>query len=1765
MDRKFLKYEDMDDDDLKDDDFNESLNNNNITDQNSKKQRLYDTPCSFTSNIDDDDEEDFSDFNKKDNQQQQQQRQRQQHPPINSKRKQEFQKLLDETMSKTKEFKSVLCKHMSIQDPIIVSDIVTFKRSLENYFKPQSSNNGLHSPRDNSSESKLLSFKDGFASFIENESILELALSPVRSESSNDFIQKYGNNFSETCLIRLLLSTPIVQPLILDVLFDSMYTFAAEDTNGFCKKIFSQLRWLDTISNGPQLLAQIGTLLGLLDVNPELKKDIIRFLPDIVDNECHSEFIDILMAIYKENEEFVLPILDALANLNLNSAHLTNVRETVGESLRESDFNILPMRITFLLSTSSSKENSMITAKTIRERLDLKKPILINGSTTEILKDSNNKETDRDRKPTENLILEALKSGIRFKKDLCDAFIKEIEDSKIHNILDFWLLVLIHSFGHKSTEKIFKKLVKSGSLSKKLLMESIYTHEFALQQYFTTMLTLCDFCIRSIESKVREFGVSFYELLFKCYRDEGQQRELISMLLAHIISGNSSEVNCGLDVLHKLCSPLCSDMLMKFSHEIKRVLDYIDTLTESQIRTLFRIFGTLLYTDKITSDSYKLEPNGRIFTELDIFTRKQITSTKIKYKKIGIISICSQISRVSKIVLKPGTYNNNNNSDGNELQLPRELFEEYEKLFQSLLLNCDKSRLARSYVFDELANVYMISPFHQSVTNSIGEYIQRYFQIDFIELINQYEKSMIWGSMGNNYGDEGICIYPNLSEGSARDDNKLLCLSSAFRLIRILQPKDQSLEEIDVMLTHPFIMFNKEIVSNNNNHNFKDDKEKDLYCLSLYYSTNYIRELLNAFTTLLIPTRKNQQQHQQQHTQLLLSNNEKLLNRLNILINMEDKFEMVLSHSNSFIIPHGTFESDQRKPFSIELRKNKKLTATTATLTSTTTIANSNSINQLIKYNIDLKDFVTPGESLIEIEKPFLKLIKPYYRSLDLSCFHLFKPQTSSNSKLNQQQQQQQQQNNNLEPNGMLYLLEEFYNKLDIVSTPDRTSHLHNEKIQLPYSYEQFILQTSVVFRYLLEHLKNLSNQFKDNRLKLLQLIKSTDIIVQQKNELQVELEDESDAAGKENEVKKLKKEIEKRCDQIQLSNNNQTTIQHCIQLILQIFEKLFHTGGSISKTENDHKLFFDLLNSISTKSIQLLGGENIDQQTVGGGDRHQQKLKIFNNIFTFFKSFIQVFVSSKSFKASFTLLEVLISLYSSKYIGNKNIEEMKFQIHNYSRILLAVNWTSSGKQKVSSQSLGILLKAYFDHTSNEDESIKITINYLKKYFGNENLKKNVLTTNPSSLGQTSKIKSTKKRNDNSSDEENENNEHEEAGDGDDNDDNDENKFINIVETGEGIEFKISSLNSITLLPFLKSIYSALINSLKSSVGDIHGGLKDKIQEAATYIKRSSFFISMYASLVETAKERDKSLYLIETLKQAVSFVTVFIKLYVPVFKALVKTKNLDIIGRIIKEIENLRLHNGVLNNICSHGKETSDSSIIAMEPQVKKTLESLNMEVKGILAGVNASEAFGTKKVDKRKLNGEELLSDEDNSDQSSNYSDSSEDNNNKRKTKKKGNKKSTKKRKSNQSSSDEDEPEQFEQEQRVSSSNSSGNLKRQKPKKVEGSQSKSGSRLRKMGSDQEEEEEEESGVSDNEDHSDSRSRSRGRSRSRSRSISHHRCRNSRSRSLSTSDRSRSSIEEAEVGEPESNEEISSSEPEEGDSLGSQTDRSEDEEIESD
>ncbi|EAL73561.1 hypothetical protein DDB_G0268216 [Dictyostelium discoideum AX4] len=1758
MDRRFLEYEDMNDDDLKDDDDDESLNNNNnnnIIDQNSKKQRLYDTPCSFTSNIDDNDD-DLSDFNTKDNQQQQQQRQRQQQQPINSKRKQEFQKLLDETMSKTKEFKVVLGKHMSIQDPIIVSDIVTFKRSLETYFNNQSSsNNALHSPRDNnSSESKLQSFKDGFALFIENESILELALSPVRSESSNDFIQKYGNNFSETCLIRLLLSTPIVQPLILDVLFDSMYTFAAEDTNGFCKKIFSQLRWLDTISDGPQLLAQIGTLLGLLDVNPELKKDIIRFLPDIVDNECHSEFIDILMGIYKENEEFVLPILDALANLNLNSAHLTNVRETVGESLRESDFNILPMRITFLLSTSSSKENSAITSKAIRERLDLKKPILINGSTTEILNDPNNKETDRDRKPTENLILEALKSGIRFKKDLCDAFIKEIEEARTHNILDFWLIVLIHSFGHKSTEKIFKKLVKSGLLSKKLLIESIYTHEFALQQYFTTMLTLCDFCIRSIETKVREFGESFYELLFKCYRDEGQQRELISMLLAHIISGNNSEVNCGLEVLYKLCSPLCSDMLIKFSHEIKRVLDYIDTLTESQIRTLFRIFGTLLYTDRISSNSYKLEPNGRIFTELDIFTRKQITSTKIKYKKIGIISMCSQISRISRVII----------NHNNELQLPRELFEEYEKLFQSLLLNCDKSRLARSYLFDELANVYMISPFHQSVTNSIGEYAQRYFQNDFIELVNQYDKSMIWGSMGNTFGDEGICIYPNLSEGTTtRDDNKLLCLSSAFRLIRILQPKDQSLEEIDVMLTHPFIMFNKEIVSINNSHNFKDDKEKELYCLSLYYSTNYIRELLNAFTTLLIPLRKNQQnQHQQHHTQSLLSNNEKLLNRLNILISMEDKFEMVLSHSNSFVIPHGTFESDQRKPFSIELKKNKKLPTSASTTATTTTLANSNSINQLIKYNIDLKDFVTPGESLIEIEKPYLKLIKPYYRSLDLSCFHLFKPQTNNTTTTTTSKSNQ----NNLEPNGMLYLLEEFYNKLDTVSTPDRTSHLHNEKIQLPFSYEQFILQTGVVFRYLLEHLKNLSNQFKQNRLKLLQLIKSTDVIVQQKNELQIELEEEYDAS-KDNEVKKLKKEIEKRCDQIQWSNNNQTITQHCIQLILQIFEKLFHTGGSISKTENDHKLFLDLLNSISTKANQLLG-ENIDQQQQqqpvgGGGDRNQQKLKIFNSIFTFFKSFIQIFVSSKSFKASFTLLQVLISLYSSRYIGNKNIEEMKFQIHNYSRILLAINWISSGKQKVSSQSLGVLLKAYFDHTSNEDESIKTSINYLKKYFGNESSKKNVLTTNSSS-SQSSK---NKRNNNNSSDsdEENDNDEKDdlinrEAGGGGD-DDDDDNKFINIVETGEGIEFKISSLNSTTLLPFLKSIYSALINNLKSSIEDKN---LQTDQETACFFKRSSFFISMYASLVETAKERDKSLYLIETLKQAVSFVTVFIKLYIPVFKSLVKKKSLQIIGRVIKEIENLRLHNGILNNICSHGKETSDSSIIAMEPQVKKTLESLNMEVKGILAGVNASEAFGTKKVDKRKLNGDEFFSSDDDdgdddSDQSSDYSDS--DDNKKRKTKKKVNKKSTKKstKKIKSNHSDEEEEEEEEEKKGVSSS------KQKKQTKKVGSLSK-GSKLRKMGSDDDDDDEKEvesessPNVSDNEDYS--RSVSRGRSRSRS--ISHRR--RSTSRSLSISDRSRSrSVEEAEVGEPESNEELSSSEPDEGDSLGSQSDRSEDEEIESD
>jgi Fanconi anemia group D2 protein len=106
------------------------------------------------------------------------------------------------------------------------------------------------------------------------------------------------------------------------------------------------------------------------------------------------------------------------------------------------------------------------------------------------------------------------------------------------------------------------------------------------------------------------------------------QQEVVGSLVTHIGSGYASEIDAALDVLTNLVET-CSPAMAPYAVFLKGILDYLDALSLPQIRKLFSMLSWL------TSES----PGnaGMIQDEMHIIIRKQLSSTNMKYKRIGII------------------------------------------------------------------------------------------------------------------------------------------------------------------------------------------------------------------------------------------------------------------------------------------------------------------------------------------------------------------------------------------------------------------------------------------------------------------------------------------------------------------------------------------------------------------------------------------------------------------------------------------------------------------------------------------------------------------------------------------------------------------------------------------------------------------------------------------------------------------------------------------------------------------------------------------------------------------------------------------------------------------------------------------------------------------------------------------------------------------------------------------------------------------------
>ncbi|KAI8143482.1 Fanconi anaemia protein FancD2 nuclease-domain-containing protein [Fennellomyces sp. T-0311] len=388
-------------------------------------------------------------------------------------------------------------------------------------------------------------------------------------------------------MIKTLLAIDIIQPALITYLLERLPEFYDElenDNSSSCtaRLILHQLRWSEYIVE-PQALT--GKLI----------EPIVVYLKELMD----------------ENIELTAPILDALSNLTLNNDSLEGVREIVLNRLDSAELDDLAVIIKFLLQTVNPFTVDQVIFG-IREKLDFRS---LGKSTMLTL-------ARKPKHSPEALILDSIKLGFESHKYICDSWLKSIaalETKPAHKIIDVLVLIILHSMASmkKKAEALLRKKIISGLITSPLIQETILQHADGLAGYWDTILSLSESLLRSSEqhSVVIPCSSILYTCAFKS-SDAYYRQEIIGSLVTHIGSGSISfflrfcyltyhlnlscfayvtEMDVSLDTLLHLAKTDIENMVV-YDIFIKGILDYLDSLTLLQIRTLFNIFSLLSLT-----------------------------------------------------------------------------------------------------------------------------------------------------------------------------------------------------------------------------------------------------------------------------------------------------------------------------------------------------------------------------------------------------------------------------------------------------------------------------------------------------------------------------------------------------------------------------------------------------------------------------------------------------------------------------------------------------------------------------------------------------------------------------------------------------------------------------------------------------------------------------------------------------------------------------------------------------------------------------------------------------------------------------------------------------------------------------------------------------------------------------------------------------------------------------------------------------------------
>ncbi|XP_033821816.1 Fanconi anemia group D2 protein [Periophthalmus magnuspinnatus] len=870
-------------------------------------------------------------------------------------------------------------------------------------------------------------FISGLEAHIEDAERFKISLLPCVPQTKLDN-SSYSSSFQES-LLRMLLGVEILQTLIINTLLEKVPEFMLEGTSdgglSIPRMIINQLKWLDRVVDSKELSSKLMELVSVAPV--EVQRDIITSLPEILEDLQHNDIAQELNSLLKENTQLTVPILDALSSLNLSSSIITEVRTAVMATLVAVQLEDLPVVVKFILHSVSASD-ALEVVSSLRKKLELEQCVL-----PSVLQDSQNRLKNKATQAPNSkapgnldsitLILDGIKTAVRFQKTISEAWLKAIEavdEPEDHKVVDLLVLFILHTTNanqsRKGAERVMKNKVRSGLFQEALLQRTFKDHAQVMRVYFPSILALAQGLLRSLDPSVVPFGGHMYRHSFTAF-DSYCQQEVVGALVTHVCSGLGGEVDMALELLCGLVTENPKDMAL-YAVFVKGILDYMDNLNSQQIRKLFYLLSTLAFGQ---------QQGSHIQDDMHIVIRKQLSSTVPKYKRIGIIGAVMIIGSM-------GAYR----SKGKETQngsLPQETKRQLTALLELVQSSSESSPEAAALYFDELANLIVTANLDPHVQEMIGKSVLNDFQDDFVvDLSPNISGSFLLPacSMYNLDEDDSqeqiaINLLPLLAKeaqhkGETKQQSEkkvsVLCLSPFFRLLRLCEEKTHKgdLEEIDALLGCPLIVTDLNVIDKAES---LSKSEKEFLCTLLFHTINWFREVVNAFCKQKDPEMKM-----------------KVMTRLQNITYLQTQLVKALAVTPGYVPPVANFDGESAEgvvPNSVTAgNKGKKESTGKKRKAPEKTPPQSSS--QLNESNDAEESQQEPVEKQKEKEvKPGVGLgaYKAYFRELDFEVLSVLQCGLISCSHLNSRMNTEVREEVLLGPSELVFLLEDMHQKVE--------------------------------------------------------------------------------------------------------------------------------------------------------------------------------------------------------------------------------------------------------------------------------------------------------------------------------------------------------------------------------------------------------------------------------------------------------------------------------------------------------------------------------------------------------------------------------------------------------------------------------------------------------------------------------------------------------------------------------------------------------------